>query len=462
VVRECGVVIVGGGPGGIGAAVSAARNGADTVVIERYGYLGGMGTRSDKFFGWKALSVAAAMYFGLTGLLLYSFPVFLPFLCNAFGWTRASVSWANSLALIVQGLVSPFVGMYVMRYGARRSLSIGGILCVLCFVVASFHTQLWQLYLAYGVLFGLGGSLCGMLAMSTIVNNWFVKKRPLALSVLLTAGGFGGLMVSFVMAMVNRFGWRNSYLLLAAMILLLLVILPSFLLVNKPEDLGQVPDGVQAGDKRDSLPNKPNLYGPSVDFTAAEAIRTSAFWYLTILAATFMIGIQGFLVHQVAFLIDNNISKAVAAMAHSLFVVVSAAGRLGMGFWGLRYPSRPLAIMFMLLLILGMTIILFAKTLPIIFLYNILIGLGLGGTYVAIMNLIPLYFGKTYYPQIIGFALPFSSIFGSIGSPLTGWLRDITGSYRPAWEVAILILTIGLISLLLARPPVHPSMRENL
>jgi MFS family permease len=228
-----------------------------------------------KFFGWKALAVAAVMYFALTGLLLYSFPVFLPFLCKAFGWSRASVSWANSLAMVVTGLASPFAGIYVTRHGARKAITAGGILCVLCFVVASFHTQLWQLYLAYAVLFGLGGSLCGMLSMTTIVNNWFVKKRPLALSVLLTGAGLGGLV---------------------------------------------------------------------------------------------------------------------------------------MGFLGIRYPTRPLAILAMLLLISGMTIILWAKTLPIIFLYNSLIGLGLGGAYVAIMNLMPLYFGKTHYPKIIGFALPFFAV----------------------------------------------------
>ena len=98
--------------------------------------------RSDKFLGWKALGVAAAMYFALTGLLPYSFPVFLPFLCKAFGWTWASVSWANSLALVVQGLASPFAGMYVTRFGARKALAAGGTLYVLCFIVASFHTQL--------------------------------------------------------------------------------------------------------------------------------------------------------------------------------------------------------------------------------------------------------------------------------------------------------------------------------
>ena len=198
-----------------------------------------------------------------------------------------------------------------------------------------------------------------------------------------------------------------------------------------------------------------------MDFTAAEAIRTPAFWYLTILATTFFIGIQGFMLHQVAFLLDIHISSAVAATAYSLFVGVSAVGRLGMGFLGIRYPSRPLAIMAMLLLILGMAIILWAKTLPVILLYNVLIGLGLGGTYVAIMNLIPHYFGKTHYPRIVGFALPFSTILGSLGSPVTGWIRDSTGSYKSAWELAIIILAIGLVSLILARPPVHPSRREN-
>jgi MFS family permease len=420
------------------------------------------GTGPDKFFGWKALAIAAVMYFAMTGLLLYSFPVFLPFLYKAFGWSRASISWANSLAMIVTGLASPFAGMVVARYGARKVIAVGGILCFLCFVAASSHTQLWQLYLAYAVLFGLGGSLCGMLSLTTIVNNWFVKKRSLALSILLTAGGFGGfVMVPSMAVMINRFGWRYSYLMLAAMIFVLLVVLPSFLVINKPEDLGQVPDKVRAREKMDSSPNIQNPYEAPVDFTAGEAIRTSAFWYLTILTTTFMFGIQGFLLHQMAFLQDINISSAVASIIFSFYVLVSTAGRLAVGFLGIRYPTKPMAIIAMLLLILGLTIVLWAKTLPVIFLYNVFIGLGVGGAYVAIMNLLPLYFGKTHYPKIIGLALPFATIIGSIGSPLTGWIYDITGSYQLAWKLAIIILTIGLVSLILARPPVHPSIREN-
>jgi MFS family permease len=416
----------------------------------------------DKFFGWKALAVAAVMYFAMTGLLLYSFSVFLPFLYKAFGWSRASISWANSLAMVATGIASPFAGVAVVRYGARKAIAAGGILCALCFVIASFHYQLWQLYLAYAVLFGLGGSLCGMLTLTTIVNNWFIKKRPLALSILLTAGGFGGfVLVPFIAMTINWLGWRNAYLALAAMIFVLLVVLPSLLVINKPEDLGQVPDEIWSEDKKDSSPDKQNLYGTPVDFTAAEAIRTSSFWFLTILATAFMFGIQGFLLHQMAFLQDINISSGIASIIFSFYVLVSTLGRLAMGFLGIRHPTKPMAIIAMFFLILGLTILLWAKTLPVIFLYNLFIGLGVGGAYVAIMNLLPLYFGKTNYPKIIGLVLPFSTIIGSLGSPLTGWIYDITGSYKLAWEMAILILTIGLVSLILARPPVHPSMREQ-
>ena len=418
--------------------------------------------RPDKFFGWKALSVTAVMYFAWSGIMLYSFPVIMPHLHETFGWSRASISWANSLAMVVQGLVMPFAGVFVMRYGAKKVLAAGGILSVLCFVAASFHTSLWELYLAYGILFGVGGSLCGMLAMTTIANNWFVKKRSLALSILLTAGGFGGLvMVPMMTATVNQMGWRNAYLILAAIIFVLLFLVPSLLIVNKPEELGQSPDGTRVEDKKAQLSDKKNLYGPPVDFTAAEAIRTSAFWYITIASTAFMVGMQGFMLHQLIFLDDINIPKTTASIAYGVFVGVSTMGRLGMGFLGIRYHSRPLTIIGYVVLVSGFAIMLFAKTLPMVFLYNIIIGLGMGGIYVAKMNIVPAFFGKTYYPKIAGFTLPFATLIGSIGSPLTGRIRDVTGSYEMAWQLAIIIIAIGLVAMILARPPIHPSLKKT-
>jgi MFS family permease len=85
----------------------------------------------------------------------------------------------------------------------------------------------------------------------------------------------------------------------------------------------------------------------------------------------------------------------------------------------------------------------------------------MGATFVAFMSIIPLYFGKTHYPKIIGYSMPFLTIIGSLGSPLTGWIRDTTGSYMLAWKLAILVLVIGLISIVLARSPIHPSLKRD-
>jgi MFS family permease len=413
------------------------------------------------FYGWKALAVVSSMYFVMSGALLYSFSMFLPFLCEAFDWGREFVSWAQTTAMIMIGLTGPLAGMFIARYGARRAIVVGNILSASCFILMGFLSGPWQLFFAYGVLFGLGGSLGGMLPITTIANNWFVKKRSLALSLVFTAGGIGALvLVNLTMEMINRLGWRSTYFMIGAITILLLVIMPGLLVRNKPEDLGQVPDGINGQDKKVTEAHAQNIHSTAVDFTAKEAMRTPALWLLTVFAAAHMFGLQGILQHQVAFLMDIGLSSSAAAFAMSMFGGVSIVGRLGIGFLGLKYHIRPLAIVTMLFLIAGMSIAVFTKTMSAVFVYTTLLGIGLGSSLVAVMNLYPVYFGKTHYPKIFGYMRPFITIISSLGSPLAGRIRDITGNYTLAWEISVGVLIIGLVLLILAKPPIHPTLRK--
>lgn len=413
------------------------------------------------FYGWKALAVVSSMYFVMSGALLYSFPIFLPFLCDAFDWSREFVSWAQTTAMIVIGLTGPFAGIFIAQYGPRRAIVVGNTLSASCFILMGFLSGPWQLFLAYGVLFGLGGSLGGMLPITTIANNWFVRKRSLALSFVFTAGGIGALvLVNLTMKMINHLGWRSTYLMIGAITILLLVIMPGLLVRNKPEDLGQVPDGIDGQDKKVTEARAKNIHSTPVDFTAKEAMRTPALWLLMVFAAAHMFGLQGMLQHQVAFLMDIGLSSSAAAFAMSLFGGVSIVGRLGIGFLGLKYHIRPLAIVTMLLLIAGMSIAVFTETMSMVFVYTTLLGIGMGSSLVAVMNLYPVYFGKTHYPKIFGYMRPFITIISSLGSPLAGRIRDITGSYTLAWEISVGVLIIGLVLLILAKPPIHPTLRN--
>jgi OFA family oxalate/formate antiporter-like MFS transporter len=413
------------------------------------------------FYGWKALAVVSSMYFVMSGALLYSFPIFLPFLCDAFDWSREFVSWAQTTAMIVIGLTGPFAGIFIAQYGPRRAIVVGNTLSASCFILMGFLSGPWQLFFAYGVLFGLGGSLGGMLPITTIANNWFVRKRSLALSFVFTAGGIGALvLVNLTMKMINHLGWRSTYLMIGAITILLLVIMPGLLVRNKPEDLGQVPDGIDGQDKKVTEARAKNIHSTPVDFTAKEAMRTPALWLLMVFAAAHMFGLQGMLQHQVAFLMDIGLSSSAAAFAMSLFGGVSIVGRLGIGFLGLKYHIRPLAIVTMLLLIAGMSIAVFTETMSMVFVYTTLLGIGMGSSLVAVMNLYPVYFGKTHYPKIFGYMRPFITIISSLGSPLAGRIRDITGSYTLAWEISVGVLIIGLVLLILATPPIHPTLRN--
>ena len=113
-------------------------------------------------------------------------------------------------------------------------------------------------------------------------------------------------------------------------------------------------------------------------------------------------------------------------------------------------------------MISGLMLFLWADTLPMVFICNCMVGIGMGATYVAFMSILPLYFGKTHYPQIIGYSMPFlTNHRRPRRSPATGWIRDVTGSYMLAWKLAILVLIIGFVSILLARSPIHPSLRKD-
>ena len=186
-----------------------------------------------RFDGWKMLSAAALVYFLMCGLLIYSFGVFLPFVCDEFSWGRGAASGAYTLQMMLFGLVGPLAGAFIFKYGSRAAIVIGNVLAAAGLILLALHTQLWQFYVGYGLLIGIGAGFGGFIATTTIANNWFDRKRSLALSVVMASGGVGGLLlVPGIMAIINHAGWRSAYWVCAAVTILGMVILPGLLIRN--------------------------------------------------------------------------------------------------------------------------------------------------------------------------------------------------------------------------------------
>jgi len=87
--------------------------------------------------------------------------------------------------------------------------------------------------------------------------------------------------------------------------------------------------------------------------------------------------------------------------------------------------------------------------------------MGFGIQAIAMGNLIPDYFGRTEFPKMMGFTMPFTTFLSAFSAPIAGYIRDTTGSYIPAFQLSIALLVLGLIFVIFARPPLHPSLKTG-
>jgi MFS family permease len=421
-----------------------------------------MQTGEKDFYGWVNLAVTAVMGV-IGGLYLVSFSYFLPFLLKEFGWDRSLTSLAATINMISLGLCGPLAGMFIVKHGAKRSIVVGNCLGCLGFLLLFFHNHLWELFLGYGVMVGLASGFGGLLASTTVLNSWFVKKRSFALGVFLGSGGLGGIFMGpAMMWMIETHGWRFTYLVMSSMVLLFAIVLPGLLVKNRPEDLGQAPDGPdrpQIDSKRAASPLR-GSYKTTVDFTAGEAMQTRALWLLIVYFSMNMLAMGALMTHQVAYLFDIGISASLAAIAVSVMTAVMSFAQFATGYLGMRFTMLSIAVSGEISKLIGVIILVSTHELSVIFVAMVFLGMGFGAAFVATMNIFPNYFGLSNYPKIMGNARIFWTFIGGAGAPLAGLVRERTESYLPAFYAAIGILAIGLLCLAFAKPPRHPSLNK--
>ena len=200
------------------------------------------------------------------------------------------------------------------------------------------------------------------------------------------------------------------------------------------------------------------MYKTPVDFTAIEAVKTPCLWLLIVYYCTNMLVVNALMFHQVNYLIDLGIKDSIAAAALSVMMGVMTFSQFATGFLGMRFNIHHIAIAAEILKLTAIVILVTTSSLPLVFVYIVVLGLSFGGFMVAMMNLLPNYFGVTHYPKIMGFVRLFWAFIGGMGAPLAGLVYDKTGSYLPAFRGTIVIVVLGLVCLILAKPPVHPSL----
>lgn len=410
-----------------------------------------------RFYGWISLAGGMAVYFAMCGNYVYSFGVFLPVLSEEFNWSRTALSGTLTASEVAWGMIGPLIGISISRFGARRNIFVGNIVASLGLFGMVFVEEIWHVYLFYGALAGIGISFGSFLSITTMVNDWFIRRRSLAMSLVLAAGGVGGLIFPlFISWLITNLGWQVAWVFLAGIHLVLAVVIGGVLVRNKPEEMGQLPDGdtsLAAGGTIADSASATRVYQTPVDWTVRAALGTRSLWLILACDLALWFPLGTLIIHQVAYLQDRGFSSFMAASALGLMVGISIIGRLLFGVLGTRFEGRYLIAACLALMFAGMIALMNAKTLPLVYTCSVLCGIGYGGMLVNIPVILGAYFGRTHYARILGWTSPVLTVFGA-GSPLiAGLIFDVTGSYMLAFQAGVVLLGVGFILALMARPP---------
>lgn len=413
------------------------------------------------FYGW-IIAVAAFCIVVLGYGMRYAFSVFYVYILQDFGWTRANTAGAFSMALIVYGFSAPLIGYLVDRVGPRRIVPLGAISLALGLGGLSRMTEIWHLYLFFGLFVGLGISMVGNASFIPIISSWFVRKRGTAMGIYFAGVAGAPAVAPLVEYIISWVDWRNAYLILAAIILA--VIIPIVLLVirSRPQDKGLLPDGDPAIERQDS-PNTATLHADDLivnrewvekEWTILQAMKTRQFW--GVFLCNFFIGLQmnTLYVHQVAHVIDVGFSQTLAASILGLVGFANMAGNL-CGFISDRIGREltyTIAMIFVATAIFILTSISDASQSVLLYAYALLFGFFQGiGAPAIIATHADIFMGKTF-GTINGLFLTGFGIGGAIGPFLAGWIFDVSQTYTSAFYTAFALAFVCIATIWMAGP----------
>ena len=400
--------------------------------------------RKPKLFYGYIVVLTAFLIMMVTWGAFYCFGVFFKPVLVEFGWTRAATSGAYSLSFVLSGFIGIFAGRLSDRLGPRIVVIGCGLFLGSGYLLMSQISIIWQLYLFYGVIVGIGLSGVYVSAVSA-VSRWFVKRRGMMTGIVIAGIGAGTMiMPPLANWFISSYGWRASYNIIGIIVLVLMILAAQFL-KRDPSQIGLSPYGENEVEQE-------SLNLEARGFSLQRAIHTGQFWMLCVMFLCFGVSVQAIIVHIVIHATELEISAASAANILAVIGGVSITGRIIMGSAGDRIGNKLAITICFILMSVALLWLLATKELWMFYLFAVIFGFAYGG-WAALMSLIVAeLFGLSSLGVILG-AVIFSVTIGeAIGPALAGGIFDITSSYQPAFLICTTLSIITIILVLFLRP----------
>ena len=396
------------------------------------------------FYGYNIVAAGFLVQAVCIGAM-FTYGVFFKEFQTAFGWSRALISGASSLAFLVMGAVGILAGTLNDRIGPRIIITVSGACLGIGYMLMSRLELPWQLYLLYGGLVGIGFSTHDVITLSTVAR-WFVIRRGMMSGLVKVGTGAGQLLVPLIATgLIATFGWRNAYLIIGAVSLLALVAVAQSM-KRDPQGLGLLPDGGHHRARRTTHSETPGL-------PLHAAARTLQFWTLCIAEFAIFFCLLTTIVHIVPHAQDRGLGPTVSAAVLSTIGGVSMLGRIVMGTASDGIGGKRSLIICFIILIGSLGWLQVADSAWMLFTFAVIYGFAHGGLFTVMSPTVAELFGTGSHGLLFGMVLFSGTVGGSVGPLMTGYIFDLTGSYQAAFVVLIVLAIMGLVLIILLCPP---------
>lgn len=376
------------------------------------------------FYGWWIVITSALGIFLGAPLAVFSFGVFFKSLVHDFHASRAAISFAFTLHNTVGALWLPIAGRLIDRFGARRViLSATTIYALILLCGMWLGSSVWQFYLFYAAL-GFGASGPNPVPYGVVISHWFNRRRGLALGLTMLGIGIGAIVVPLMAQhLITLFGWRMTYTIFGAALLLLPLPVVTAFLRNDPADSGLQPDGAAIAHSSSDQPQSKQ------GMSWHEIWHHPTFWLMICVFCLTGASVHAAVLHMPALLTDRGLSPQRAAIGSSMIGISLIIGRVGSGYLLDRVFGPRIAILFYGASALGMAILWAGQTGNIAIGAAFLVGLGMGAEVEVMGYLISRYFGLRAFASAFGHAFGAFMISGALGTLLMGAGFDHAHSY---------------------------------
>ena len=407
-----------------------------------------------KFFlrGWTMIAIAFVVAIITQGFGLYSYGMLKVNLTEALGVSAAAVGGGFSCYTIAIAISGLFVGDVIERFGLRVSLWISAVLYGGAFFLLSQVSALWMVYAVY-IIMGIGSAFGGVVVVTSIASNWFVKNRGLATAVIWCGMLPGSLCSTFIVANVGEvMGWQASAVALGIISAIVLVG-ASFFLRWRPQDEGLFPDGASYDAEAELEKERAANAGKVIGMTRGQALATISFWFIFIAYGLNGFAEMGLFQNMSAYLVYEGLDMTEVAAFLSFLSFAGVVGRLCTGVVVDKLGPKVAYTAINVLGVVGIGMLLMGMAGNTVMLYiaGFCFGVNLNSGIICFSNIVARTFGTKHYGQIWGAIFMIKGFGDAVGVPLLAGVAEGSMGWNGAFIISIVGMIVAVVFMLLTR-----------